>query len=167
VLDSATGLELTSRDHKSRGTITTGSRFDFTDRAMPVPTGATQVFYREVYARYQLSVPLAGPFALEVTGLHRRRRRLVDSVTGAYHEGEHLAALDVGHNLSVGVGFEYDSNPAPPTTYVNGSVRYRPTPDSSVTLFAGQRRASLRCIGGLCQVRPGFEGVRLDGSVSF
>jgi hypothetical protein len=167
VIDSATGFELTSRDHKRRASLTAGSRFDFTDRALPVATGSTQVFYREVYARYQLALPLTGPFTLEVSGLHRRRRRLVDSVIGPYHEGEHLAALDVGRDLSVGVGFEYNSDPEPPTTYVNGNVRYRPTPDSSVTLFAGQRRASLRCIGGLCQVRPGFEGVRLDGSVSF
>jgi len=167
VLDAATGFEVVSSDHRTRGSLTTGTRFDSTDRAMPVPTGTTHVFYRELYARYHVAVPLSGPFALEFSGVHRRRRRMIDSVTGAYLEGEHLTALDIGRDLNVGVGVEYNSDPQPPTMYLNGSVRYRPTPQSSITLFGGQRRSSLRCIGGMCQVRPGFEGLRVDGSITF
>jgi hypothetical protein len=124
------------------------------------------VYYRELSARYELSQRLGRNVTLELSGTHRRRRLALTGSRGSWHEGEHLTALEWGV-WSFGAAVEYNDDPLPPNFYVNGTVRVRPTSQSSVALFAGQRRSSLRCVGGVCQVRPGFEGLRLDGSVSF
>jgi hypothetical protein len=166
VWDTAVGFELASGDGGTRGKVSTGTRFDDTDRAYTVPGGTTTVYYRELSARYDLTHRLGKDFTLELSGTHRRRRHALTGSREAWLEGEHLTALD-WRIWSFGAVVEYNSDPLPPNLYVNGTVRVRPTSQSSVALFAGQRRSSLRCVGGVCQVRPGFEGVRLDGSVSF
>lgn len=166
VFDSAVGFELASQDGGSRGKLSTGARFDDTDRAYTVPGGTTTVYYRELSARYELVQRLGQDFTLELTGTHRRRRLALTGSRDYWLEGEHLTALDY-RSWSFGAALEYDTDPLPPNVYVNGTVRLRPTSQSSVALFAGQRRSSLRCVGGVCQVRPGFEGVRLDASLSF
>jgi hypothetical protein len=166
VWDTAVGFELASDDGDSRGKVSTGTRFDDTDRAYTVPGGTTNAYYRELSARYELTQRLGKGFTLELSGTHRRRRLALTGSRESWLEGEHLTALDWGI-WSVGAAVEYNSDPLPPNFYVNGSVRVRPTSQSSIALFAGQRRSSLRCVGGVCQVRPGFEGLRLDGSVGF
>ncbi len=167
VLDLASGFELKGTDGRTRGTVTAGTRFDRADAPLAARDGTTHVFYRELYVRYDVVQALDETFALELQGFHRRRRRALGSPTGRWFEGEHLTGLQVGSRLSFGVGIEYNTDPLPPDFYVNGSVKVRPTPDSSVALFVGQRRSSLRCVGGVCQVRPGFEGMRLDASLTF
>jgi hypothetical protein len=166
VWDTAAGFELASRSGDSRGKVSTGTRFDDMDSAQNVPGGTTNVYYRELSAKYELSQRLGKDFTLELSGTHRRRRHVLTGAREPWFEGEHLTALDWSV-WSFGAAVEYNTDPLPPTLYVNGTVRLRPTPQSSVALFAGQRRASLRCVGGVCQVRPGFEGLRLDASVSF
>jgi hypothetical protein len=166
VWDTAVGLELASNDGDSRGKFSTGTRFDDTDRAYTVPGGTTNAYYRELSARYDLSQRLGKDFTLELSGTHRRRRLALTGSRESWLEGEHLTALDWGV-WSLGAAVEYNTDPLPPNFYVNGTIRVRPTAESSVALFAGQRRSSLRCVGGVCQVRPGFEGLRVDGSISF
>lgn len=166
VWDSAVGLDLASSSGNSRGKISTGTRFDDTDQTHKVPGGATNVYYRELSGRYTLTQRLARDLTLELSGTHRRRRLALTGSRDAWFEGEHLTALDWGR-WAFGAAVEYNTDPLPPNVYFNGTVRVRPTPESSVALFVGQRRASLRCVGGVCQVRPGFEGARLDASVSF
>ncbi len=56
ILDSATGFELHSRDRRSKAELSVGSRFDDSDRAVQTDTGATHVFYREVYTRHQAAL---------------------------------------------------------------------------------------------------------------
>lgn len=167
VIDLANGFELRSADHRSRGTFTVGTRFDHADAELATPHGNTHVFYRELYTRYDAAYALPEPFVLELQGFHRRRRETLAGVSEPWLEGSHTTGLGVGAAWSFAFGFEYDTNPLRPDTYFNGAIRFRPTTDSSIALFAGQQRGALRCVGGVCRVFPPFEGARLDGTVRF
>ncbi len=167
VVDVASGFELTSKDLGSRGIATVGARNDQSKTELVTPEGPTRSFYRELYARYNAVVSLVGPWALELDGAHRRRDKALGGPGEPWFEGEHVTAVDWGPNWSFGVGFEYDTDPRVPPTYVNLVGRFRPTPAASVSLFVGQRRGTLRCEGGVCREVPPFEGFRLDGTVRF
>jgi len=167
VVDLASGFELTSRDKDSRGLVTVGSRLDDTETELVTPEGATTSFYRELYARYSIVKSLVGPWALEFDGVHRYRHRALGGPGEPWFEGEHVTAVDWGANYSFGVGVEYDTDPRVPPTYFNLVGRIRPTSSTTVSVFAGQRRGTLRCEGGVCREVPPFEGVRVDGSVRF
>ncbi|HEX6767576.1 MAG TPA: hypothetical protein VF103_18885 [Polyangiaceae bacterium] len=167
VLDLASGLELTSRDLGSRGTVSVGSRFDDTKTELVTPEGSTHTFYRELHLRYNVVKSLGGPFALELDGVHRRRHRALGGPGEPWFEGENVTAVDIGPKWSLGLGVEYDTDPRVPPTYFNAVGRFRPTSSTSVSFFAGQRRGTLRCEGGVCREVPPFEGVRVDGTVRF
>jgi hypothetical protein len=168
VWDSATGFEITSADRKSRATLTTGSRFDDSERLLPDPSGGqTHVFYREAYARYDLFAWLGGPFTLKLQGWDRRRHQTQGGVPGPWTELQQIVALDWAPHLTVGTGFEYTGNPQFPATYFNGMVAYAFNSSSNIAIFAGQRRGGLRCVSGVCRIYPPFEGVRLDATFRF
>jgi Family of unknown function (DUF6029) len=167
VLDSATGFELHSRDRHSKLDLSVGSRVDDTDRAIVTDSGETQVFYREIYTRHQAAIALGGPFALELQGWHRRRHQTIGGPGAPWSEGDELLGFDYAPHWSVAVGFSYDTNPAVPPSYVNGQLGYRMSSDSSLSLFVGQRRGALRCVGGVCRVFPPFEGAALDLTLRF
>jgi Family of unknown function (DUF6029) len=167
VLDSATGFELHSRDRHSKLDLSVGSRVDDTDRAIVNDTGETHVFYREIYTRHQAALALGGPFALELQGWHRRRHQTIGGPGAPWSEGDELLGFDYAPHWSIAVGVSYDTNPAVPRSYVNGQLGYRISPDSSVSLFVGQRRGALRCVGGVCRVFPPFEGAALDLTLRF
>jgi len=167
VLDSAAGVELRSRDRRSKADISFGSRVDDTDRALLTDHGETHVFYREVYTRHQGTWALGGPFSLELQGWHRRRHQTLGGPGVPWNQGDELIGFDYAPHWSVALGFSYDTNPAVPPTYVNGQLGYRISSDSSLTLFVGQRRGALRCVGGVCRVFPPFEGAALDLTLRF
>jgi len=167
VLDTALGVELHSRDRRSKMDISIGSRFDDADRDLPTAQGPTHVFYREVYTRHQGTWFLGGPFALELQGWHRRRHQTLGGPGAPWNEGDELIGLDYAPHWSFAAGFSYDTNPAVPPTYFNGQIAYRLSSDSSLSLFAGQRRGALRCVGGVCRVFPPFEGAALDLTLRF
>ncbi|HEY3256512.1 MAG TPA: DUF6029 family protein [Polyangiaceae bacterium] len=167
VLDSAVGVELRSRDRRSKMDISIGSRVDDSDRALLTDSGETHVFYREVYTRHQGTWALGGPFALELQGWHRRRHQTLGGPGVPWNEGDELIGFDYAPHWSVALGFSYDTNPAVPPTYVNGQLGYRLSSDSSLSLFVGQRRGALRCVGGVCRVFPPFEGAALDLTLRF
>jgi hypothetical protein len=75
--------------------------------------------------------------------------------------------FDYAPRWSAALGFSYDTNPAVPPTYVNAQLGYRLSSDSSLSLFVGQRRGALRCVGGVCRVFPPFEGAALDLTLRF
>jgi hypothetical protein len=167
VLDSATGFELHSRDHRSKADVSVGTRVDDSDRALPTDSGDTHVFYREVYTRHQGALALGGPFGLELQGWHRHRHQTVGGPAQPWSEGDELLGFDYAPHWSVAMGFSYNTNPAVSPTYVNGQLGYRISSDSSVSLFVGQRRGALRCVGGVCRVFPPFEGAALDLTLRF
>jgi hypothetical protein len=167
VVDLASGFEFRSRDARSRATLTVGARFDESARAIDTQQGPTHAFYRELYARYDVVQALGGPFTLELQGWHRRRHETLGAELSPWLEGEHTTGVGYGAAWVFALGTEYNGDIRPPTTYVNGTVRFKPSSDSSVGLFVGQRRGALRCVGGVCRVVPGLEGVRLDASVRF
>jgi hypothetical protein len=167
VLDTAVGVELRSRDRRSKADISVGSRVDNADRELLTDQGPTHVFYREVYTRHQVTWALGGPFTLDLQGWHRRRHQTLGGPGVPWNEGDELIGLDYAPHWSVAAGFSYDTNPAVPPTYFNGQVGYRITSDSSVSLFVGQRRGALRCVGGVCRVFPPFEGASLDVTLRF
>ena len=167
VWDFATGLEIVSRDRKSRATATLGSRFDDTARLIPDPNGgATHVFYRELYGRYEMTQWLGGPFSLKLQGWDRWRHQTL-GVAKPWTELQQLVTVDYAGRLSVGGSFEYTGNPQFPPTYFSGSLGYNFGPSSNIALFAGQRRGGLRCVSGVCRVYPPFEGVRVDATFRF
>ena len=167
VYDLASGFELRSKDSRARATLTAGARFDDLAEPRVTPEGSTRVYYRELYARYDVVTPIGGPFALELHGWHRRRHEPWGPQLSPWFEGEHTTALDYGSSWAFGFGNEFNTDVRPPTTYFNGTARYKPTPDSSIGIFVGQRRGALRCVGGVCRIVPGLEGVRVDASVRF
>ena len=167
VLDSASGFELHSRDRRSKAELSVGSRVDNSDRALVTDSAETHVFYREVYTRHQAALALGGPFSLELQGWHRRRHQTIGGPGVPWSEGDELLGFDYAPHWSAALGFSYDTNPAVPPTYVNGQLGYHLSSDSSLTLFVGQRRGALRCVGGVCRVFPPFEGAALDLTLRF
>ncbi len=167
VWDLAAGAELSSKDRKSRGHVTVGARVDETDRVIRDAFGDTHLYYQEAYLRYDVIRSVGGPFSLQFQGWHRRRRQSFGGADEPWFEGQQLTGFDWAPHLSVAAGVEYDTSPLTPDTYFNGQVTYKVTQASSVSLFAGQRRGSLRCVGGVCRVFPPFEGARLDATVRF
>jgi len=167
ILDTAVGSELRSGDRRSKADISVGSRVDDSDRALLTDHGETHVFYREVYTRHTVTWHLGGPYSVELQGWHRRRHQTLGGPGVAWNEGDELIGFDYAPHWSIAMGFSYDTNPAVPPTYVNGQIGYRISSDSSISLFAGQRRGALRCVGGVCRVFPPFEGAALDLTLRF
>jgi hypothetical protein len=167
VWDMASGFELSRPDHSAKANLSIGGRADDSDHTLASDRGPTRVFYREIYTRHQASSALGGPFSVELQGWHRRRHQTVGGPVGSWSEGDELLGLDYGARWSMALGFSYDTNPAVPKTYVNGQLGYRVSSDSRVSLFVGQRRGALRCVGGVCRVFPPFEGASLDLTLRF
>ena len=167
VWDVATGFEIASQQRKSRANVTVGARVDETDREFVTGFGSTHVFYQESYLRYDIIRYLTGPFSLQLQGWHRRRTENQGGPEEPWWEGQHLTGFDWAPHLSVAFGVEYDTQPQTADTYFNGQVTWKFTTDTSVALFVGQRRGSLRCVGGVCRVFPPFEGARLDAVARF
>lgn len=168
VWDFASGLELTYQQRKSRAEGLVGSRFDDTDRLISAGDGTqTHVFYREIYARYDVIQWLTGPYSLQFQGWLRRRRQTLGGPDGDWHQGQTINEFKWGELLSAALGLEYDQNPAFPSFYVNGQLRYNLDAGSNLVLFVGQRQGGLRCVAGVCRVFPPFEGARLDATFRF
>jgi hypothetical protein len=164
VWDVAAGFERRLRGGKLD--VSFGTRFDSAARPLATPSGETTVFYREENLRYSFAVPLGGPLALELDGLHRRRRQTLGGPDEPWFEGQHVTAVEWSDRFGAGVGVEYDGH-AEATTYLNAQLSYHPADAVVLALFAGQRRGALRCIGGVCRVYPPFEGARFDATVRF
>ncbi|MSP24921.1 MAG: hypothetical protein EXR75_07085 [Myxococcales bacterium] len=170
--DSAAGLELSLQRGATHYGGWLGARF--VDRAVSAVQNSeipvdSSVFYREGYVRYDITQKLGGPFSLGVLGYHRRRYEPTQFAE-AWNEGENLVALNFNPHWSFVFGTEYQTRPGFPTSYFNGAVQYRSQASAkwhqkvfdAVRLFVGQRRAALRCVGGVCRVFPAFEGARLE-----
>jgi hypothetical protein len=167
IWDLAVGIDARPAHRRARYDITSGTRFDDSERELTGPDGATHAFYRELFLRYDVSEPLGEKFSLELQGVHRRRRETVGGPAEAWLEGQHSTAIDWGQRLSVALGVEYDSRPDVPHGYLNAMLAFRPSNSVSLSLFAGQRRGSLRCVGGVCRIYPPFEGLRLDATLRY
>ncbi len=168
VWDLASGMEITAQKRKSRANLTVGARIDEAEEAIALPNGAqTNLYYQETYARYDVIRWLGGPFSLQLQGWHRRRHQVVGGPEDPWFEGQHITGVDWSPHLSAAFGVEYSTNPSVPDMYYNGQLTYKITQSSSVGAFVGQRRGSLRCVGGVCRIYPPFEGARLDATVRF
>lgn len=170
--DTAGGLKLDVEEGKTHAWAWAGVRFN--DRAEPAVNNAllpfeSSVFYREQYVRYDAHKHLAGDFSLSSLGFHRRRYEPTILIE-PWHEGENYLALDWAPHLSFVFGYEYQTRPGFPTHYFSGAIEYRSKSDETVwhqiadtvRLFAGQRRAAQRCVGGTCRIFPAFEGAKLE-----
>ncbi|HWA78276.1 MAG TPA: hypothetical protein VG937_38335 [Polyangiaceae bacterium] len=167
IWDLAVGFDARPSGRRARWDVTTGTRFDDSERSVAGPDGPTHAFYRELYVRYDVSEPISSEFTLELQGVHRRRRETVGGPAEPWLEGQHSTGIDWGERLSVALGVEYDSRPDVPHGYLNGMLAYRPSNALSLSLFAGQRRGALRCVGGVCRIYPPFEGLRLDATLRY
>lgn len=168
VVDGASGFALDSADHRRHLELLLGARLDTAERELLLPGGSrSHLFYREGYLRHLIELPLSQDFSLSLSGRHRRRAQAEGGPGVPWSEGDELLALDWSGRSSVGVGAEYDTRPGVPHRYFNVELSHRPTPDSRVALFVGQRRGALRCAGGICRLYPPFEGVRLDVALRF
>jgi hypothetical protein len=166
IWDAAQGFEIQERSG-SHHQLLLGARHDESSRELDTPAGPTHLFYREVYARYDSTFHLVGPYSLHLQGWHRYRVQTLGGPERPFEQGFHLTSLDVAALGTVGMGVEYDTDPRTPDVYLNGQLTYRINPGSNLTLFVGQRRGALRCIGGVCRVFPPFEGARMDLTLRF
>lgn len=170
--DTAAGTELELQGGKTHHSLWIGARL--TDRPIselvnPELKGPTSVFYREGYVRYNLNQHLYGNFSLSAVGYHWKRYE-PSALAEPWHEGENLLSLNWNPNFSFIFGYEYQTRPGFPTHYFNGAIQYRSKDRSSwhgrlmdvVRLYVGQRRAALRCVGGVCRIYPAFEGGRFE-----
>jgi hypothetical protein len=168
VYDVSSGFSLRSADRRRHLQLVLGGRVDSAERELTLADGSrSQLFYMEGYLRHELELPLVGDFALSLTGRHRRRAQAEGGPGVPWLEGEEVLGIEWAEHSSLGLGAEYDTRPGVPDTYFNVEVSHRPTADSRVALFAGQRRGAQRCVGGICRLYPAFEGVRLDVAVRF
>ncbi len=181
IWDVAVGAELSTENRKSRASVTLGGRDDRAGRELQGAAGdSTEIAYQEAYLRYDAIQWIDGPYSLQFQGWHRRRRQTLGGPADAWWEGQQLTGFEWAPHLSFAFGVEYNSNelfaaadtPAPGdlpdlTLYFNGQATYRIDSASSLSLFVGQRRGSLRCVGGVCRVFPPFEGARLDATLRF
>jgi hypothetical protein len=168
VYDVSSGFSLQSADRRRHLQLLLGGRLDRAERELTLADGSrSQLFYTEGYLRHELELPLVGDFAMSLTGRHRRRAQAEGGPGVPWLEGEEVLGVEWAEHSSLGLGAEYDTRPGVPDTYFNVELSHRPTADSRVALFAGQRRGAQRCVGGICRLYPAFEGVRLDVAVRF
>lgn len=178
--DSAVGFDLGFEEGKSYAKAWVGARTtdlqEATDGFVQVP-GATNMFYREGYLRYDLVKHLRGAFSLQSIGFHRYRY-LPERFGLPWWEGENYLALQWAPRMSAAFGFEYSSRPGCARDaesgdfcfYASGGLVWRGAASdgiwgqifNSVNLFVGQRRAAIRCVSGVCRLFPPFEGARLE-----
>jgi hypothetical protein len=168
VYDASSGFSLDSRDRRRHLQLVLGGRLDQAGRDLTLADGSlSRLFYTEGYLRHELLLPLFGDFSWSLTGRHRRRAQAEGGPGVPWLEGEEVLGLEWAEHSSLGLGVEYDTRPGVPDTYFNVEVSHRPTNDSRIALFAGQRRGAQRCVGGICRLYPPFEGVRLDVALRF
>jgi hypothetical protein len=168
VVDGLSGIEWYFDRARSHLFASSGARNDVKEQGDP--------YYRELHVEYALTKVIAGLYAVELSGRHRRRwldKTNVRAVhPGAYaelpwHEGEHYTALKIAPKWVLSQGIEYTTMIGFPTYYVNGSVVYRFSTESNLKLMVGQQRGGLKCVSGVCKVFPAFEGVRAELTVRF
>lgn len=167
--DTAAGGEIDLQGGKTHYWGWVGARL--TDMAEPYAalSGETKVLYREGYVRYDFNQHLGGPFSITALGYHRKRLYPI-SLVEPWHEGENLLSLNWSPNWAFIFGYEYQTRPGLPSHYFNGAIQYRSKSSEHwydqmtdlVRVFVGQRRAALRCVGGVCRVFPAFEGAQLE-----
>ena len=116
---------------------------------------------------------VAGPYSVELAGRHRYRILERENIRGdsfegePWWQGEHQNALKIAPKWVLSQGIEYTTYVGLPTYYVNGSILYRFTSDSSLRVYVGQNRGGLRCLSGICRVFPAFSGARVELTVRF
>jgi len=162
VWDLAAGTELLSKSGRTHAEITIGVRDDTTARLLEGPWGATHVFYREAYTRYDAAFHISGPYSLQFQGWHRYRHQTVGGQLNPWLTGQTVNALDIASLGTIALGIEYDTQARTPDLYLNGQLSYHISDASLVSLFVGQRSGAESCVGGICRVYPPFEGARLD-----
>lgn len=168
VYDASSGFALDSADRHKHLELVLGGRLDRAERDLVLPGGSiSHLFYTEGYLRHVAELPISDDFSVSLTGRHRRRAQAEGGPGVPWSEGEEVLGFEWAEHSSLGLGAEYDTRPGVPHRYFNIEVAHRPTPNSRVALFAGQRRGALRCVGGICRLYPPFEGVRLDVSLRF
>jgi hypothetical protein len=166
--DASVGWDGDWDRHLSRADLTLGGRLD--DAARPLPSAAgttTSHFYREAWLRGHAVQRLSRALALQLQTIHRWRQEALLGNGAPWWEGEQLAGLEYLGRLTTAFGFEYDTSPQTPPTYLNAQVHWKAAEQASLALFVGQRRGALRCVAGVCRQYPPFEGVRLDGTMRF
>lgn len=167
--DTAAGGELDLQEGKTHYWAWVGARFTDMGEAYTSLSGDTSVLYREGYVRYDFNQHLAGPFSISALGYHRQRLYPI-TLSEVWHEGENLLALNWSPNWSFIFGYEYQTRPGLPVHYFNGAIQYRSKSSEHwydqltdlVRVYLGQRRAALRCVGGVCRVFPAFEGAQIE-----
>jgi hypothetical protein len=148
--------------------VALGLRLDTSAEPFSTANGqTTDVYYRELYLRYDFVQRLPGDLALQFHGWHRRRHQGLGGPAAPWLQGTTETGLSLGSDWNLVFGFEYDQNPAFPATYVNGQVKYNLSSASNLGLFVGQRQGGQRCVSGVCRVFPPFEGARLDATLRF
>jgi hypothetical protein len=168
VYDLSSGFAFDSKDRTRHGELVLGGRLDRAERELTLADASrSHLFYTEAYLRHQLELPLFGDFSFSLTGRHRRRAQAEGGPGVPWLEGEEVLGLEWAEHSSLGLGAEYDTRPGVPGSYFNVELSHRPTPESRIALFAGQRRGAQRCVGGICRLYPPFEGARLDVSLRF
>lgn len=177
--DAAVGSEIEFDKGRSHTKIWAGARVSnhelATDKYVNV-VGATDVFYQEGYVRYDVVKHLAGPFSLQLQGLHRHRHEPA-LPSSPWFEGENYTALQWSPHVSAIMGYEYVAKPgcgkdpdAKVCHFVNGGLQWKSRSSDkvlsqvfdTVSLFVGQRRGGLRCVSGTCREFPPFEGAKLE-----
>ncbi|MFO0615023.1 MAG: hypothetical protein U0414_20705 [Polyangiaceae bacterium] len=176
--DAAIGGEIEFDDGDSLFKAWVGSRT--TDREVPAEnasgSGATDVFYREGYVRYDITKHIKGDVSIQFQGLHRHRFEPL-LTSDSWNEGENYTALHIAPYFGFTFGYEYLGRPGctpdPDTRlchYFSGGITFRAKDSKkwwakvfdNASLFVGQRRGAIRCVSGVCRQFPPFEGARLE-----
>ncbi|MEM9697013.1 MAG: DUF6029 family protein, partial [Myxococcota bacterium] len=168
--DGAMGVDFGVDGGRSHYNVWVGARSQ--NHPEPIEFRTNQfstIFYRESYARYSITQQLVGDFSLSAQGFHQIRFEPA-LLERPWNEGENYLSLNWNPHWSFIFGQEYLTRPGFPQSYFSGAIQYRSKSldtwydrlTDKVLVYFGQRRAALRCIGGVCRLYPPFEGGKVE-----
>jgi hypothetical protein len=162
IVDAYGGVEVTWQEARSRASVSGGMRPTFHDA--PGFFGAGAASSSTWHVKYLASQWLAGPYSLELNGLHMSHRDDVGGRWVPWMEGQAYLSLKRAGLWSVALGYEYYTE-APETTrtqYLNVNLAYTINRNLTLRAMGGGQRGGIKCVNGICRTYPAFDGARLE-----
>ena len=156
ILDPYAGCEITWQEKRSRAVVSGGYRPSIHDGG--------QLDSSVWHAKYLVSQSIAGPYSVELNGLHMSQTDLVGGKLQPWMQGQAYLALKSASGWSAAFGYEYFTQ-APETIrehYFNGNVSWTANRNLTLRAFGGGQRGGIKCVNGICRTYPAFSGVRLE-----
>ena len=161
IYDPYAGTELRWDEGRSRASLSSGFRLDRYDANGPF---AGLPLETDLHVEYDVNQHLAGPYSVELDGLHMTRGERQGQLLAHWLEGQAYLSFKKADAWAVALGYEYYTA-TPATTrssYVNANLMWQARSDLLLRLFVGGQRGGIKCVNGVCRDYPAFDGARLE-----